>query len=98
MNWFSWLLDFLPRRSDVAALIHRLTQLETRIMATLEQFAAQLNRIDDATNAIADELRSLREDLKGQGLSSELETELLDRLSSAADRLTAIAAPPDPAA
>lgn len=100
MNWLlQQILDFLPRRSDIAVLTNHLNQLEKRLMAKLEQFVEQLNSIDTSTNAIADELRALREDIKGQGLSSEFEDQILARLSGAATRLNAIASPePDPAA
>lgn len=65
---------------------------QKRIMATLAQFEDALNRIDEATTATAEELRSLREELTNAGLDAETEASVLARLNTAADRLEAVGA------
>lgn len=56
-------------------------------MATIEQFEAALNRIDAATTNIANELRDLKDQIAGQGLSAEVEANVLARLEAKATQL-----------
>lgn len=60
-----------------------------------EQFNAVLQRIDDATNGIAEQLRDLKGQIQGSGLSSEKEAEILGKLESAAGKLEGIGANPE---
>lgn len=62
------------------------------IMATQDQFNEVLNRIDSATNNIAADLRSLKDTIEGQGLSAEVEAQVLARLENAATKLEEVAA------
>lgn len=64
-------------------------------MATQEGFETVLDRIDTATTEIATDLRDLREQVKGAGLSAELEESILARLEAHATRLEGIAADPE---
>jgi hypothetical protein len=81
------------------------------VMNTLEQFQEQISQIDAATNEIAentarvaDELEALKTQLSGAGLSSELESEVLAKLTASAtslktasDNLKSVGAPAVPA-
>lgn len=68
-------------------------------MATQEQFNQALNRIDEATNNIAADLRGLKDVIAGSGLPGNVEDEVLARLESAASKLEEVAAdtPDEPA-
>lgn len=59
----------------------------SNIMATIEQFELALSRIDTATTNIADELRDLKDQIAGGGLSAELEASVLARLEAKATQL-----------
>lgn len=61
-------------------------------MATQEQFNAAIQRIDDATNNIAADLRGLKDLIAGQGLPGEIEDQVLTRLENAATKLEEVAA------
>jgi hypothetical protein len=64
------------------------------IMGTIEQFQAQLSRIDAATSGIADELLRLKDQITNAGgLSPEVEAQVLNDLTAAADRLEGIGKP-----
>lgn len=63
-----------------------------QLMADVAQFQAVIDRIDGATNNIAGDLRTIKEQLEGAGLSAELEAEILAKLDSAATKLEAVAA------
>jgi|GEM_PF-6940976 len=92
MNWRDF-LD-LPRRSDVAALTHRVEQQERKLMATIEAFEAEFKRVDEATNKIAKELYDVYDRLKDAGLSPEVEDAILAKLRSAAEKLEGIGKEP----
>lgn len=63
-----------------------------KIMATQEQFNQVITRIDEATNNIAADLRSLKDVIAGAGLPASVEDEVLARLESAASKLEEVAA------
>lgn len=56
-------------------------------MATIEQFESALSRIDAATTNIANQLRDLKDQIANQGLSAEVEANVLSRLETAASQL-----------
>jgi chromosome segregation ATPase len=58
-----------------------------KIMADLAQFEAALSRIDTATTNIANQLRDLKDQIANQGLSAEVEAQVLTRLETAASQL-----------
>lgn len=76
--------DVLHNVFTLTKSIHNKT---TSIMATIEQFETALARIDTATTNIADELRALKEQIAGQGLSAEVEANVLARLEAKAQQL-----------
>lgn len=61
------------------------------IMATQEQFDQVLSRIDEATNNIADDLRSLKDVIEGSGLPAAIEDQVLAKLEAAAQKLEEVA-------
>lgn len=61
------------------------------IMAKLEDFEAILNRVDEATNDIAAEMRDIKEELTNAGLPADVEDSVLARLEATAQKLEAIA-------
>ena len=63
-----------------------------RIMETQEKFQSVLSRIDTATNGIAGQLIALKEQIRGGGLSAEVENSILGQLDSAAGKLEGIGA------
>lgn len=69
------------------------------IMATIEDFSAVLARIDTATNQIAADLKALKDQIAGAGLSAAVEADVLAQLDAKAKALEAIGkstAPPTP--
>lgn len=58
-----------------------------------DEFAAQLKRIDDATNAVAARLDKLSEQLKN-GLSAEEAAQVVAQLQADADRLEVLGKDP----
>ena len=63
-----------------------------KIMAEQENFESVLNRIDDATNNVAADLRRIKDMIEGQGLPASVEDQILARLENAASKLEAVAA------
>jgi hypothetical protein len=61
-----------------------------KIMATIEQFESALSRIDTATTNIANQLRDLKDQIANQGLSADVEANVLARLETAATQLEAV--------
>lgn len=66
-------------------------------MSKQEQFAAVLGRIDTATNGVADELKALKDTVKGFGLTAEQEDAILTQLEASASKLEGIGKTDDPA-
>lgn len=71
--------------------------LKRLFMDNKQQFEDVLNRINAATDEVATELREIKEKLQAaladDGLDEDAETEILSRLSGAADRLEGVAKP-----
>lgn len=63
-----------------------------KIMATLENFQAALTRIDAATTDIANDIRSLKDQIANQGLPADVEANILSQLEAKAAQLEAIGA------
>ena len=61
-------------------------------MAKIEDFESALNKIDVATDNIAEDLRALKEELTNVGLPADVEDSVLARLEATAQKLEAIAA------
>lgn len=59
-------------------------------MASQQEFQAVLDRIDTATSNIAAQLQSLKNQIAGQGLPPEIELEVLNKLTTAAEKLEGI--------
>lgn len=59
-------------------------------MVTETQFQEVVTRIDNATNAIAEQLRQIKEELANAGLSAEVEASVFAQLESAATKLEAV--------
>lgn len=83
------LVMYIMASSHCGDLIH--LKLD-KIMATQEQFNQVITRIDEATNNIAADLRSLKDVIAGAGLPASVEDEVLARLDSAATKLEEVAA------
>lgn len=61
------------------------------IMSLVEdQFNQLLNRMDEATNLVADELRNLREIVKDSGMSASKEQEVVQKLTSSIAKLEGV--------
>lgn len=67
------------------------TKIE-KIMATEQEWLDVLSRIDVATTNIAEDIRSLKEQLTGQGLPQEVEDRIKAQLEAKATQLEGIAA------
>lgn len=85
---------FMNGSGEDRELIHNIFTLTksihtktVNIMADIQQFEAALNRIDTATTNIANELRDLKDQIAGQGLSAEVEANVLARLEAKATQL-----------
>lgn len=63
-------------------------------MATLEEFQIALTGINDATNALAEEVARLREVIAGAGLNAQQESDVLASLADIEARLRAIGGQP----
>lgn len=75
--------------------LNSITQKQSKFMAdTQEQFNQVLTRIDGATNNVANQLRALKDQVAGQGLSIEVEQSILGQLEAAATRLEGVGADP----
>jgi hypothetical protein len=61
-------------------------------MPTEEQFQSAIQRIDDATTDIANDIRSLKDQIADQGLPADVEESILAKLESTAAQLEAIGA------
>ena len=83
----TWLHEVLVDISKDLKLIYKQNQ---KIMATIEQFESALNRIDTATTSIANQLRDLKDQISNQGLSADVEANVLARLETAATQLEAV--------
>lgn len=59
-------------------------------MATEEQFLALIQRIDDRTTGIAQELRDLKDQLADQGLPKDVEESILAKLEATAEKLEGV--------
>lgn len=64
-------------------------------MPTQEQFESALQRIDDATTDIANDIRSLKDQIADQGLPKDVEESIFARLDNTAAKLEAIGASVD---
>lgn len=61
-------------------------------MGLEEDFQAVINRIDGATNKIAQKLKDLADQIKGQGLPASIESQILLDLQGEASKLEGIGA------
>lgn len=84
MSFILWLTTFFP-------LIYIIYQNRS-IMATFQEFQAQLATIATATDNIAEDLKRLAGQIADGGISAIEETELLKTLTDAAEKLKAVAA------
>lgn len=84
MDFILWLTTFFP-------LIYIIYQNRS-IMATFQEFQAQLATIATATDNIAEDLKRLAGQIADGGISAIEETELLKTLTDAAEKLKAVAA------
>lgn len=66
------------------------------LMATVDQFTAAIAAINDATNAVAEEVAALKAIIESGGLNPAQEQSVLDALGSIEAKLKAIAAPEPP--
>lgn len=71
-------------------LLNKIFNQNKTIMVTLAQFQTALTRIDTATTAIAQQLRDLRDQIAGGGLSAEVEAQVLTQLETSATQLEAV--------
>lgn len=63
-----------------------------KIMATEQEWLDVLSRIDVATTNIAEDIRSLKDQIAGQGLPQEVEDRIKAQLEAKATQLEGIAA------
>lgn len=71
-----------------------LQRIERKIDAMHEEFNAVIKRIDEATNAIADEIKALKDQISG-GLSADEAGPILATLDSLAGKLETIGHDPN---
>jgi hypothetical protein len=83
------MIFFLLLILNISLTIYLISKIK-KIMGTIEQFQAQLSRIDAATSGIADELRRLKDQITNAGMPPEIELQVLNDLTAAADRLEGI--------
>jgi len=90
MEFILWLITFF--------ILTYIVDQQSKIMATFQEFQAQLATIATATDNIAEDLKRLADKITDGGISAVEETELLKTLTDAADKLKAVAAiNPEPA-
>ena len=76
--------------SEVLELLNKIIKQNTKMAASIEQFESALARIDTATTNIAVQLRDLKDQIANQGLSADVESQVLSRLETAATQLEAV--------
>lgn len=77
-------------KTSLETVLERLTQMEGRIMAKLEDFQAALAAVDAETTRIADYIQQLLAKLQTTGLSETEEAQVLADLNAATDRLRSV--------
>ena len=87
------LCEFLRHHHRTESILSRLDRIEgalTAMAATLQDFQTALDRIDTATNGIADEIKALKDQIAGAGLDPAAQAALLSSLEAAAAKIEGV--------